>query len=178
MLLHEAAEEAVERAGGDPGLPAFDRLVECGHEPVDVPAGLRRQVDPRRPLHLHQLALDLAVEVVAPLLVDQVPLVERDHQGSSGLPDGLDDPLVLLGDRRRTVDDQDGHLGPLDGGRRTQRGVVLVAGRLLDPLADASGVDEPPLAAAERHQLVHRVHSGARHVVDDDPVRARQLVEQ
>jgi hypothetical protein len=73
-------------------------LVQRRDQAVDVPAGAGGDVDPGRPLHLHQLALDLAVEVVAALLVDQVPLVERDHQGAAGLAHGLDDALVLLGD--------------------------------------------------------------------------------
>ena len=50
--------------------------------------------------------------------------------------------------------------------------------RLLDPLADAGGVDEPPGAAAELDQLVDRVDRRAGDVVDDDAVRPGQLVEQ
>ena len=120
----------------------------------------------------------LAVEVVAAVLVDEVPLVERDHQRPAGLADHLDDPLVLLGDRLRWRRDQHGHLGPLDRGRGAQAGVVLVARRLLDPPADAGGVDEPPGPAAELDQLVDRVDGGAGDVVDDDPLLAGQLVEQ
>src|ERR1700712_3091111 len=71
VLGDEPAEEGVQLAGADPGLPAFEGLLPRGHEPVDVPAGAGGHVDARRPLHLHEVALDLAVEVVAPLLVDQ-----------------------------------------------------------------------------------------------------------
>ena len=42
------------------------------------------------------------------------------------------------------VEHEDGDLGPVDRGGGAQRGVVLVARGLLDPLADAGGVDEPP----------------------------------
>ena len=173
VLGDQPAEEGVERAGRDPGLPALQRLVQRRDQPVDVPAGARGDVDPRRPLHLHQLALDLAVEVVAALLVDQVPLVERDHQRPPGLADGLHDPLVLLGDRLRAVEHQDGDLGAVDRRRGAQRGVVLVPRGLLDPLADAGGVDEPPGPAAQLDQLVDRVDGGARDVVDDDPLLRR-----
>ena len=41
-----------------------------------------------------------------------------------------------------------------------------MSGRLLDPLADACGVDEPPEPIAEVDQLVDRVDGGARDVVD------------
>ena len=53
-----------------------------------------------------------------------------------------------------------------------------MAGRLLDPLADARGVDEAPGAAAELDQLVDRVDGGAGDVVDDDPLLPGQPVEQ
>ena len=49
---------------------------------------------------------------------------------------------------------------------------------LLDPLADARGVDEAPGLVAEGDQLVDRVDGGAGRVVDDDPVLLGQLVEQ
>ena len=85
VLGDQPAEERVQRAGRDAGLPALERRVERRHQPVDVPAGAGGDVDPRRPLHPDQLALDLAVEVVAALLVDEVPLVEGDHQRPAGL---------------------------------------------------------------------------------------------
>src|SRR5688572_23407174 len=44
--------------------------------------------------------------------------------------------------------------------------------------ADACGVDEAPLAAAELHDLVDRVARGAGDRVDDDPLRPGELVEQ
>ena len=76
------------------------------------------------------------------------------------------------------VDDEHGDLGAVDRGRGAQRGVVLVPGGLLDPLADAGGVDEAPGLAAELDQLVDRVDGGAGDVVDDDAVLAREPVEQ
>ena len=57
---------------------------------------------------------------------------------------------VLVGDRLGRVDHHDAHLGALDRGLGAQRRVVLVPGRLLDPPAQAGGVDEPVDLAAER----------------------------
>ena len=178
VLGDQPAEERVQLAGADPRLPARQRLLQRRHQPVDVPAGPRGDVDPRRPLHLDEVALDLAVEVVAPLLVDEVPLVERDHQRPARLAHRLDDPQVLLGDRLRAVDDEHRHLGALDRGLGAQRGVVLVARRGLHPLADAGGVDEAPGLPAELDQLVDRVDRRTRRVVDDHPVLACELVQQ
>ena len=72
------------------------------------------------------LALDLALQVVAALLVDQVPLVERDHQGPARLAHGLEDADVLLGDALVGVEHEHGDLRPVDGGRGAERGVELV----------------------------------------------------
>src|SRR5680860_75450 len=178
VLGDQTAQERVQLAGRDPGLPALEGLLQRGDDPVDVPAGAGGQVDPRRPLHLHEVALDLAIEVVAALLVDQVPLVERDHQRATGVTHGLDDSHVLFGDRLRAVDDQHGDLGALDRGLGAQGRVVLVARCGLHPLADAGGVDEPPGLSAELDELVDRVDRRTGCVVHDHPVLTRELVQQ
>ena len=109
-----------------------------------MPARHRRDVDPRRPLHLHEVHLELALEVAAALLVDEVPLVVREHDGAAGVDDHLDDPGVLLGQRLPRVQQDDGHLGLLQRGLRPQRGVEVGAVGLVHPPADARRVDEPP----------------------------------
>ena len=123
-------------------------------------------------------SLDLALEVVAALLVEQVPLVVGDDEGAAGVDDLLHDPDVLLGDRLLGVDEHDGHLGLLEGGLGAQRGVEVGAAGLVHPAADAGRVDEPPGLAAELDELVDRVAGGAGDVVDDDAVLAGELVEQ
>ena len=88
-------------------------MSRAGHQPVHVPAGQRRDVDPGRPLHLHQVLLELALEVAAALLVDEVPLVVGEHDGAAGIDDHLDDAGVLLRQRLPGVQQDDGDLGLL-----------------------------------------------------------------
>jgi hypothetical protein len=114
-----------------------------------VPTGAGRDVDPRRPRDLHEVALDLALEVVPALLVGEVPLVVGDDQGPPGVDDLLDDPHVLLGDRLGGVDEHHRDLGLLQRRLGAQGGVEVGATRLVDPAADAGGVDEAPVAPAD-----------------------------
>ena len=128
---------------------------------------------------LHELLLDLALEEGAAVLVHEVPLVVRDDERAAGVDDLLDHADVLLGQRVSTR----------RPGRRptsafsiaacgAQRGVEVGALGLVHAAADAGGVDEQPRHAAELDELVDRVARGAGDVVDDDALRARELVQQ
>ncbi len=174
----DLAQEGVQPAGGDAGLPAVDRGLDRRHQLLHVPTGDGRDVDARRPGDLRQLRLDLALEVVAALLVEGVPLVERDDDRPARVHRHGDDPLVLDADGLTGVDQDDGDLGLLDGCRRTQRGVVVGALLEVHTAADTGRVDELPGLAAELDQLVDGVAGGAREGVHDDPVLAGHLVQQ
>src|SRR3546814_3077916 len=99
VLGDQPAEERVEGTGADAGLPALQCRVEGRDELVDVPACASCDVHPRRPRDAHEVTLDLPKEVVAALLVDEVPLVEGDDEGTAGHGDGREAPQVLLGAR-------------------------------------------------------------------------------
>ena len=135
---------ALSRPVGIAVLPRGERGVQGRHQPLHVPAGARRDVDPRRPRHLDEVPLDLALEVEPALLVEQVPLVVGDDQGPAGLDHHRDDAGVLLGQRLAGVDQHDGDLGPVQGRLGAQGRVVVGAAGLLGAAADARGVDEPP----------------------------------
>src|SRR5690606_30866677 len=113
------------------------------------------------PGHLYELSLDLAVEIVAALLVDEVPLVEGDDQRAPCLGDRADDAGVLLGQRHAAVDDDDRDLGPIDRRARAQARVVLMTRRITNPPTDARGVDEVPRAPAQLDDLVDGVDGRA-----------------
>ena len=125
-------------------VPRRERALQGGHQLLHRTAGLGGDVHPLRPLHLRQRQVDLAVQQVAPVLVDQVPLVERQHQRPAGLDHHRQHPLVLLGQRLRRVDQDDDHLGGVDRAVRAHRGVELVPAGLPDLAAQTGGVDETP----------------------------------
>src|SRR6478672_11431786 len=94
----DLAEERVEPARRHAVVPRLQGPLQRRDELLDRTPGLGRDVDARRPRHLDQLALDLALEVVPTLLVEQVPLVVGHHECPTGVDDVLHDADVLLGD--------------------------------------------------------------------------------
>lgn len=66
---------------GSPRMPTRSPSPERASAPR--PPGHRRDVHPRRPLNLTQLQVDLSVEQKPAILVDQIPLVEREYQSAS-----------------------------------------------------------------------------------------------
>ena len=70
--------------------------LEGGHELLEVAAGARRDVHARRPRDVAQVLLDLALEVAAAVVVEQVPLVVREHERAARLEHEVDDAHVLL----------------------------------------------------------------------------------
>ena len=175
---HDLAEEGVEAAGRHAGVPRLERRLDRRHQPVHVPPGEGRHVGPRRPRHLHELLVDLALEVVTALLVEGVPLVVGDDERATGVDDLLHDADVLLRDRLGRVDEHDGDLGLLERRLRAQRGVEVGTARLVHAAADARGVHEAPRLATELDQLVDGVAGRPGDVVDDDPLGAGEPVEQ
>ena len=86
--------------------------------------------------------------------------------------------LVLLGDADGGVDDDEGHVGALDGTLGTHVGVELQV--LVDDgaLAHTGGVDEAVLDALVLDERVDGVTGGAGHVAHDGALLAAEAVEQ
>ena len=156
----------------------------AGHEPVEVTTGAGRDVHARRPRDVREVLLDLALEVAATVcvlevgVVETVPLVEREHERAARFQHEVDDAHVLLAERLRHVEHDDGDLGLLQRSRRAQGGVEVGALLQVHATADAGGVDEAPQPSAEVDDLVDRVARGAGEFVDDDPLLPRGLVQQ
>src|SRR5690606_38398498 len=76
----ELPEEGVEPPGGDAGVPALERGVQRLDQPIDVPARLGGDVDPRCPLQLPEVLVDRPLELEPLVLVHEVPFVVGDDE--------------------------------------------------------------------------------------------------
>lgn len=124
---------------------------------------------------------DLLLAGLADIRRHQVPLVDHDDAGAAGLDDDVGDLLVLLSDPVERVDDEHGDVAAGDGILGAFDREIL--DRVVDApgLAHAGGVDQHiPLAARLRDDLeghVDGVPGRARNRADDDPLSARQAVD-
>ncbi|MBG9885290.1 hypothetical protein ABE10_01540, partial [Bacillus toyonensis] len=63
----QLGEEGVELPGRDAAVPVLQRGLQRRDELVEVTAGPCRDVHPRRPGHVCEVLLDLALQVAAPV---------------------------------------------------------------------------------------------------------------
>lgn len=133
---------------------------------------------------MREVLLDLALEITAPVLtvhvvvVQAVPLVERQHECSARFEHEVDDAHVLLTEGLRDVEDDHGDLCLLERCRRAQRRVEVGALLQVHAATDAGRVDEAPQLSADLDDLVDGVAGRAREFVHDDALLACRLVEQ
>lgn len=112
------------------------------------------------------------------VVVEQIPLVEQHHDGAAALDGQAHDLLVLLGDAYGGVDDEQRHVGAVDGTQAADHGVVLdvlVHGALL---ANARGVDHAVVLAVALDHGVDGIARGAGNVRHDGAVGSQDAVEQ
>lgn len=112
------------------------------------------------------------------VVLEQIPLVQKHHEGAPAFDGKISDLLVLLGDARGGVDDEQRDVGAIDGTQTAHHGVVLdvlVNGALL---ADAGGIDHAIALAIAFDHRVDGVTRGACDVAHDGAVVADHLVEQ
>src|SRR5437763_17094094 len=106
--LYQRGQPLVELAGRYPALPVLQGGPQRRRPPLDGTSGLRGQVEPHRPRHPAQFPFDLAVELVPPVVVEEVPLVEREPERPARVGDHADDALVLFADGFTRVEQDDG----------------------------------------------------------------------
>ena len=111
-----------------------------------------------RPGDLDELPVDLLLEVVAPLLVEQVPLVVGDDQRTARLHHHRDDAGVLLAEHLAGIDEDDRDLSTVEGRLRPQRRVVVGAAGLVGAAPDAGEVIKLDTQGSE----LQIMHGGAR----------------
>jgi hypothetical protein len=102
-----------------------------------------------------------------------VPLVEDERGGAALLHRQLGDAQVLRGDAVGRVADDERHVGALHRPLGAQGREVLHGLLDLGLAAHPGGVHEDELVPVDLEGQVDRVAGGARHLGDDDALRAR-----
>ena len=178
--LAQVGEERVEARGADLlRARLFGGVYHCP-DLLDAAAGQGRNAQVLGPgSHNAQTAVDgLHAGLALAIVVEQVPLVEQHHDGAAALDGQAHDLLVLLGNAHGGVDDEQRHVGTVDGAQAADHGVVLdvlVHGALL---ANTRGVDHAVVLAVALHDGVDGVARGAGNVGHDGAVGAQDAVEQ
>ncbi len=143
-----------------------------------MPARARGDVDARRPGDVGEILFDLPLQVAAAIVVEQVPLVEGEHECAARLEHEVDDANILLADHLADVEHDDRDLRLLERGTGAQRRVEIGALREVHATTDAGGVDEAPDLAPQLDLLIDGIAGGSGELVDDHALLADGLVEQ
>ena len=178
VLGGELGDERVELPSRNTGVPRLERELERRNQLLEMTPRLRRHVDPRRPRHVREVLLDLAFEITTTVVVEQVPLVEREYECAARLEHEVDDANILLADDLAHIEYDDGDLGLFEGGRGAKRCIEVRALREMHPSPDPRGVDEAPHLARNLDLLVDGITGGAGELVDDDPLFTDRPVQQ
>ena len=114
------------------------------------------------------------------VLLDEVPLVDRDDQAHALVHDVAAHVRVLGGEALHGIDDQDRHVRPADRAQRTdgREPLRIRPGGDLAPAAHARGIDEPYGHALPLDRGVDGVAGGAGDVAHDRALLAQQRVEE
>ena len=115
--LTQVGEECVEARGGDLLRARFLSGVDHRPDLLDATAGESRDAQVLGPgSHDAQTAVDgLHAGLALTVVVEQIPLVEQHNDGASALDGKTHDFLVLLGNAHGGVDDEQRHVGAVDG---------------------------------------------------------------
>ena len=178
MLGLSPLHQQVELAGRDPPVVGVDRLLERWQELVHAEPGLGADLEDGRIGEEPESVSDIGGDLGPGLGVEQLPLVEHDHDRTAGGIDALGQALILMGDAVGGIDDQHGRVGPIDRLQSPYERVVL--GALVDTRLPAhpGGVDEAQRAVRRFDDRVDGVSRRTGHVVHDRTLIADQPIEQ
>ena len=178
--LAQVGEERVKARGGDLLRTRLLGGIDHGPDLLDAAASEGRDAQVLGPgSHDAQTAVDgLHAGLALAVIVEQIPLVEQHHDGTAALDGKTHDLLVLLGDAHGGIDDEQRHVGAVDGTQAADHGVVLdvlVHGALL---ANARGVDHAVVLAVALDDGIDGIARGSGDVGHDGAVGAQDAVEQ
>ena len=125
-----------------------------------------------------KLALDILLDLLAPILVDRIPLVHRHHQGTAGLDGKTCDMRVLVGDILTRIDHQHHHVAFLNGLQRLDYRKLLDGLEHFAASAQTRRIHQDvfPTIAGKRH--LDGIPRGAWHVEGDDALLAEQGIDE
>ena len=125
-----------------------------------------------------QLALDVLLDLAAPVFIDRIPFIHRQHQGASGLDGETGDMRILIRDFLASVHHQHHHIALFYRLQGFDHREFLYRLEHLAAAAQPCRVDQRigTAVALERH--FDRVARRTRHVEGNDPLFAEQGIDQ
>ena len=154
------------------------RLLQLGPKPVDPLAGQRRDPKDRRTAEEAEFAFDVVTNFLTLFGVEQLPLVQQDHDRAAGCINALREPLILVGDTDRGVDDEERNIGLVDGLQGPHERVVLRVFVDFCLATHPGGVHKPDGTCLRLDDRVNCVASRAGAVVHHRPFLTDQPVEE
>ena len=173
-------QHGVEHPGGNSGGRLVVHVLDELKEPVHPLARGGGDEEDGGVGHIGEIPPDLLPHPVHgfAVLLDEVPLIDHDDAGLTGLVGHTGHLGVLLGDALLGVDEDEAHVRPLDGHLGPEHAVALDGLVHLGLFAHAGGVDEDVLPGLVLEIAVDGVPGGAGHVADDGPLLSQDLVGQ
>src|SRR5574344_685197 len=125
-----------------------------------------------------EAAIQLGLDLLFDILIQTIPLVDRDDDGATAVQNEAQQAQILIRDPLAGIDHQDHHVGIFDGLQRLDPRELL--DRLVDflLLAHPGGVDDDVLLIVALHRDIDGVAGGPRHVEDDDAIFTQHAVGQ
>jgi hypothetical protein len=172
---HQVADEPIQLGGRDPRGATVGQRDRALEQLGDTAAGERRARDHRRALSKALLEPRGGVDQVRR---PDVPLVERDERGASGLHRQLGGPQILGRDALGGVADDQRDVSAARGALGAKLRVLGNGARDLgsSPKPGCVDQDQPPLSEFELG--IDRVARGSRLLGDDHPLGADERVEE
>ena len=179
VLGNQTPQERVEASGGHPGFPTLERRSSARTSRSICQPVLAVMFMRGAHWTWASSLLDFAIQVAAAFVVEQIPLVEGEHQRAAGIDGELRMRASCSLSTSSTANEHDGDLGLFERRLRPQAGVEI---RALRPVLTRRRMPAVSTKRQVRPPSSINSSTGSRvvpaSVVDHHPLAARQLVEQ
>src|SRR5579884_3893411 len=195
MAAHGLAYQLVQLRGGDAQEAHIGDIEGRFEQRLDVIAGFGRGEDDGRVgdklqalgqraailfcrLDLFRLTRKATLAFGAALLLRQVPLIDDDDHALCLLLNNSGDVRILRCQPLTGINDQEDHVGALDGAGGAQHAVLLHAWANAPAPTDTGGIDQHDLAPLELKFGIDGVARRAWHLADNGTLATQDGVEQ